>query len=270
MSKSREGQAIRALALLALALLVGGCARRGPSLPAGSRTLRLTMTKGQTLRYQSTTSSQDHGRPFQQVMTTRFDVLATEPNYDLTMTIEKVDVHAEKPAIEAPLKGIQFDAVYGPRGRLKKLRPLVPSPVGEAMAAGLIAGSIGFMGVEYPEAPVRVGSKWAGPVDLSRTIRALAPGIETKDATVPLEFTFVGVTDAGDKLLANIDYRMKGSARFQAGSREVVLSVDTRGKLTVDLHSGLPETNEATATNTVTAGGKSTVQRVTISSRRLG
>jgi hypothetical protein len=273
---------IRALPLLApLGALVMGAM-------AGCRsqevTLRLVLAPGQRLEFETQTTIEQHEGPRQGMIESRLirqaQVLqADSEGYRVRFTNRDVRVTtppgsqlvAEAAALQQNARTFVFEGRFDTTGRTPPQTAQVVRGRGTSWLA------VGFLGVEYPEDRVRVGSTWTRAVDLDEVVEGLAPagGADVVRPTLPITYRVTSIARRSGRTIVTIDSHLEGEARFDLPARggtaamRVILRARYEGRTEVDAADGVPISSTTDGTNSILLPNASVEQQVTTRMERM-
>jgi len=258
-------------------------------------TLRLNLPIGKSMKYSMTSkvaSANPGGGPggmnldMTQQMTTSVGATAkTAKGLKVRTKMDQVKITAPKGSMmagqasqtAAQLKGTYFDAIYDSRARM------VPgSMTGTAMGgrASQMGGmNFGFLGAEYPAGPVSAGATWSTNVDFSKIMGGAVPGMAASagKSTIPVKYKLVKVESRAGKSIAHLSYTMKGSVNMNMGggnqkaaAMAMVISMDMKGTILVDVSTGAPISGSSNGTTNVSINNSMNIgQKITVNFKQL-
>jgi hypothetical protein len=207
-----------------------------------------------------------------------------EPMIDMPPAIGDAALEAEvRRTLLATRMNLRVDA----QGRVSETEPEGdPQGVMAELAATFVRGGhVGFLGIEYPGRPVRVGERWEVPFDIAPLVRApLTMEIEgvsdVPQATIdvsessPLGFRLVETFQHEGRRYARVRFAQEGRAVVEAQTvglpgMTVDVKVFTRGQHIIDLENGFPVETESITTTLSAFPGMQMEQRIQTVSKLL-
>lgn len=255
----------------------------------GSVSLRLNPGIGSRLNYETRVSTSIKGQQqtATQTLRQRMEVLKkTAAGFRLRTTITSVDVTGSGPMagakgqMQKALLGKSWTADISATGRSSNVSASGGSET-QAMLAALQATDAGFMGILYPERPVRVGASWSGTLNLAKVFKSLPGGnmFQVKrGGTIPIKYTLSRLENFGGKSTAVVSFSMKGNTAFtmnmpsKAGStqpQDMTLSFGSNGIARIETLTGLPTSVTSVANMDMNLGGVSVTQKMVSSVKRI-
>lgn len=117
---------------------------------------------------------------------------------------------------------------------------------------------IGFMGMQYPEEAISVGSKWSKTFDMAKILEANSGGFLTNaSGKMPVEFEVLGFEDVNGVKAAKIQVFTDGKVTFdsQMGGSGT-MSTTSKGTVWVNVATGLPIKTDSKMANNIDIGGQ--------------
>jgi hypothetical protein len=174
-------------------------------------------------------------------------------NYLMTMSTKDIKVTAPKGSpmeaqakqLEQASKGEKTTATYSDRGVLVGALKVTGNKAAQNMFNGM---QIGFMGVEFPVGPVRVGSSWTAQMDLAKIIKSMGagqmpPGMKVSGKPLVIKYTVRSLGSQHGKRLVNVGYTLTGlmnmSMSNQGRTTNMSMKIGGTGTSVVDVATGL-------------------------------
>lgn len=128
---------------------------------------------------------------------------------------------------------------------------------------------IGFMGLQFPEESLAVGSKWSKSFDMAKILEANSGGfLSNAKGTMPVEFEVLGFEDVNGVKTAKIQVFSDGKVTFdsQMGGSGT-MSTTSKGNVWVNVANGLPIKSDTKMANNIDIGGQMNItQEMSINS----
>jgi hypothetical protein len=197
------------------------------SAPSGgsgdAMTLAFNFAKGDTLKFDTTTESTSEGgrggpnggggRPEAMKMSVQQVVKVTDVNggkAKIELTVDNVKVDGQGDASRMTeqatrqAKGMKVTASYDATGKVSDMKT-----AGDGGAASMLTGigsSVGFMGLNFPSGPVRVGDSWKTTWDFKASagrMLSMLPNPKWANTEIPTTYTLKSIDrDAGTAVIA--------------------------------------------------------------------
>lgn len=239
-------------------------------------TLRLNLQQGKTYTYVTETTMAQQSSSTTQRITQAVKVTSKKGDrYKMSVSVvdAKVSAKAGTPManqakqIENQLKSMKFTADYGLRGNSQGA-PTFSGAGSQAqqMMGGMAAMNMGFMGMEFPQAPVKVGSSWTTTMDLAKMMKAsgLPASVVVTGGPLLVKYTLKGLNGKA----ANIAYTISGKVNMSITNPQnnqklnMAMSMAGNGISVVDVATGLQRTNTSNTTMNM-SGPASMTQKIT-------
>lgn len=122
---------------------------------------------------------------------------------------------------------------------------------------------IGFMGVQFPEEAVGVGTKWKKEFDMAKILEANGGGfLSNAKGMMPIEFEVLGFEDVNGVKAAKIQIFTDGKVTFdsQMGGSGT-MSTTSKGTTWINVATGLPIKSETKMANNIDIGGQMNISQ---------
>jgi hypothetical protein len=242
---------MRAVVPAALCLLAIPVSARAPS----ETLLRLKLGKGDTLHYamvtRATANSNGDETSMDQKLTSVMEVTEKDQgtitvvssSKEITVEGDTIDGNAIADQIARAKVTFRFDEL----GRVKNAETSGLEPGPQAAIEAVTSMGTGFVGMMYPEGAVRVGSRWAGSLDLAPTLEASSQGtIGTgQDIKLPVNYSVTGIDIVNGRtvlrvlMIASRDFDLKLNAPG-SGLDSAKFGMRMTATYDVDADSGVP------------------------------
>lgn len=255
------------------------------SLSSDADTLRLRLRVGESLRFRSVTRNVTvmAGISAEYVATAVWLMRALEQSEGWTkvrVTTEEVETEGEDAAMVAALLEGMKDIVYtfevdetGRTRRIELENADALDPMFRQMFDSELRpeNSVGFMGVQFPNGPVDVGSNWAVEIDAEKMFSM--EFFTNPDGKITVLYDVVGFEDLEDRRSVKIKSVMDGAFTMEFGAAgsgmDAVHTREAESTYWIDVQDGTVTKMVSEGTIKSDFGGNSTIQTISTTTERV-
>ncbi len=247
--------------------------------------LRLNLASGKTYRYNSSmTTKSSMGAQAQPMTVTMVQVVKVKSKsatgYKVGFSSENVKMQAKAGSpmagmakqMEEGMKKASYDADIDFKGKTKTSASAM-----SGMMGGNVGGSLsGFLGVEYPEGPVKVGSTWTTAIDLAKMMGAMASQMKVTGKPILVTYTVKSMGSQGGKQTVTLGIVLKGTANMsmnmgkEGGQMNSTMTMNGKGNAICDIATGLPISTDMSSTIGINMNGMKIDQEMKVTSKLKG
>lgn len=247
--------------------------------------LRLNLGSGKTYRYNSSmTTKSSMGAQAQPMTVTMVQVVKVKSKsatgYKVGFSSENVKMQAKAGSpmagmakqMEESMKKASYDADIDFRGKTKTTASAM-----SGMMGGNVGGSLsGFLGVEYPEGPVKVGTTWTTAIDLAKMMGGMASQMKVSGKPILVTYTVKSMGNQGGKQTVTLGIVLKGTANMsmnmgkEGGQMNSTMNMNGKGSAVCDVATGLPIATDMSSTIGINMNGMKIDQQMSVTSKLKG
>jgi hypothetical protein len=180
---------------------------------------------------------------------TKFDIQTTDVKMEGDSMAAAMGQGPSAEDIAKAVKEVKIAGEFDETGKTRNVA-ITGLNEGDFSARGIVESDfqalaqLGFMGLNWPKDPVKVGSKWTSEFDFAKILEANSMGFLTNIVgKMPVEFEVLGFEQIDGKTYAKVKSFMDGKVTFdvaQAGSTGN-MTVTSVGTTWVDVTDGVQE-----------------------------
>jgi hypothetical protein len=218
-------------------------------------TLSLKLAPDQTIKYTSHSKIQQEmmGQDFSQSVDLNLNLKTEKADKGTKVTMKLTDVKLTLPeGVQLPMsaedltksiESVTTTATYDESGKSTDLK-IEGDDMARMMTSSMNATRMGFMGIQYPASPLKVGDTWSVDYDLTNILNA-GGSDSPKKQSITVNYTLTKI----DGAVATVDGKIKGKVESSGpNGMAITIDMDTTSTYQIDTATGIP--------NSISTSGK--------------